>query len=84
MIVLYQLREKRVQEQGTRKANCLFRFFCKKYTDILVKHLGGVSKEQDLIFSPHSFTSEDVFAVSLHQMTDKYWIFSRPWKETNG
>lgn len=53
-------------------------FSVKKYTDILVKHLGGVSKEQDLIFSPHSFTSEDVFAVSLHQMTDKYWIFSRP------
>lgn len=52
-----------------------------KYTAILVKYLGGISKEAGVIqkqlqdiFTFSSLASEDVFAVSLHQMTDKCCI----------
>lgn len=51
------------------------------------KRTGAIQKQsQDILFfsSLKAFTSEDVFAGSLHQMPDKYRIILCHRKDTNG
>lgn len=89
MILSDKWKEKKIQGEKQGKQTACFGVYEKIYW-----YLGGIYKElepfinsqktSELFFSLKAFSSEDVFAVSLHQMTGKYGIILCHWKETNG